>query len=86
MIQQIEDRFAQFLGGFEQSPGCINVLDVAADGTWIVRAVNHTAYDPTHADAPRTTTMEHLWGEYVASRQRRDTAGSGTLADPERIP
>jgi probable phosphoglycerate mutase len=60
-----------FLGGFEQSPGCINVLDVAADGSWIVRAVNHTAYDPAHAAAPRATTMEHLWDEYVAARERR---------------
>jgi broad specificity phosphatase PhoE len=60
-----------FLGGFEQSPGCINVLDVAAEGTWIVRAVNHTAYDPAHVEAPRTTTMEHLWDEYLASRERR---------------
>lgn len=60
-----------FLGGFEQSPGCINVVDVAADGTWIVRAVNHTPYDPAHVDAPRTTTMEHLWEEYVAARNRR---------------
>jgi broad specificity phosphatase PhoE len=60
-----------FLGGFEQSPGCINVLDVAADGSWIVRAVNHTAYDPAHVDAPRTTTMEHLWEEYTVARARR---------------
>jgi probable phosphoglycerate mutase len=59
-----------FLGGFEQSPGCINVLDVGADGTWIVRAVNHTAYDPAHIDAPRTTTMEHLWLEYTEARKR----------------
>jgi probable phosphoglycerate mutase len=59
-----------FLGGFEQSPGCINVLDVATDGTWIVRAVNHTAYDPAHVDAPRTTTMEHLWEEYTEARRR----------------
>jgi probable phosphoglycerate mutase len=59
-----------FLGGFEQSPGCINVLDVAADGTSIVRAVNHTAYDPAHIDAPRTTTMEHLWEEYTEARKR----------------
>jgi broad specificity phosphatase PhoE len=58
-----------FLGGFEQSPGCINVVDVPADGTWIVRAVNHTAYDPVHRAAPRTTTMEHLWLEYVAARE-----------------
>jgi broad specificity phosphatase PhoE len=60
-----------FLGGFEQSPGCINVLDVAADGSWIVRAVNHTAYDPAHVDAARTTTMEHLWEEYTVARARR---------------
>jgi probable phosphoglycerate mutase len=60
-----------FLGGFEQSPGCINVLDVAPDGSWIVRAVNHTAYDPAHVDAARTTTMEHLWDEYTAARERR---------------
>ena len=60
-----------FLGGFEQSPACINVLDVAEDGAWIVRAVNHTAYDPAHVDAARTTTMEHLWEEYTAARDRR---------------
>jgi probable phosphoglycerate mutase len=60
-----------FLGGFEQSPGCINVLDVGADGRWIVRAVNHTPYDPAHADAPRATTMEQLWDEYVAARSLR---------------
>jgi len=61
-----------FLGGFEQSPACINVLDVAPDGTSIVRAVNETAYDPAHVEAPRTTTMEHLWEEYTAARERRE--------------
>ncbi len=60
-----------FLGGFEQSPGCVNVLDVSTDGTWIVRAVNHTPYDQAHAKAPRTTTMEDLWAEYLAARERR---------------
>jgi len=59
-----------FLGGFEQSPGCINVLDVGADGRWIVRAVNHTPYDPAHVSAPRLTTMEQLWQEYLDSRDR----------------
>jgi probable phosphoglycerate mutase len=59
-----------FLGGFEQSPGCINVLDVDARREWIVRAVNHTPYDPAHAGAPRSTTMEHLWDEYLAARDR----------------
>jgi probable phosphoglycerate mutase len=57
-----------FLGGFEQSPGCVNVLDVDADGNWIVRAVNETPYDPAHVRAPRTTTMEQLWEEYVNRR------------------
>jgi probable phosphoglycerate mutase len=57
-----------FLGGFEQAPGCINVLDVGADERWIVRAVNHLAYDPAHVAAPRLTTMEHLWQEYLDSR------------------
>ena len=57
-----------FLGGFEQAPGCINVLDVGADGRWIVRAVNHLAYDPAHVAAPRLTTMEQLWQEYLDSR------------------
>ena len=57
-----------FLGAFEQSPGCINVLDVDSSGAFIVRAVNHTPYDTTHARAPRETTMEHLWQEYLDSR------------------
>jgi broad specificity phosphatase PhoE len=55
-----------FLGGLEQSPACINVVDVGAD--WIVRAVNHTPYDPAHRAAPRETTMELLWREYEHAR------------------
>jgi probable phosphoglycerate mutase len=54
-----------FLGGFEQAPGCVNVLDVDADGTFVVRAVNHLPYDPAHVGAPRETTMEQLWREYL---------------------
>jgi probable phosphoglycerate mutase len=61
-----------FLGGFEQAPGCINVLDVDGDGRFIVRAVNHTPYDPAHAAAPRETTMEQLWREYLDARERRE--------------
>jgi broad specificity phosphatase PhoE len=57
-----------FLGGFEQSPGCINVLDVGGDGRWIVRGVNYTPYDAAHVGAPRLTTMEQLWQEYLNSR------------------
>jgi probable phosphoglycerate mutase len=47
-----------FLGNLEQSPACVNVLDVADD--WIVRAVNVTPYDLPHVGG-RTTTMEELW-------------------------
>jgi broad specificity phosphatase PhoE len=50
-----------YLGGFEQAPACINVLDIGDDGTWIVRTVNYIPYDPLHP--ARTTTMEHLWSE-----------------------
>ena len=60
-----------FLGGFEQAPGCINVLDVAAGGVFVVRAVNHTPYDPAHVRAPRETTMEELWSEYLEARRQR---------------
>lgn len=60
-----------FLGGFEQAPGCINVLDVDADGRFIVRAVNHTPYDPAHVGEARQTTMEQLWREYLDARGRR---------------
>lgn len=59
---------AIFPGGFEQAPGCINVLDVDGDGAFVVRAVNHTPYDPVHAAAPRLTTMEQLWREYLERR------------------
>jgi broad specificity phosphatase PhoE len=52
-----------FLGGFEQSPACINVLDVGDDGI-VVRATNLA---PTawlqHDD--RHTTMEHLLANYL---------------------
>jgi broad specificity phosphatase PhoE len=57
-----------FLGGFEQAPGAINVLDVGADGRWIVRGVNLTPYDPVQVGALRLTTMEQLWQEYLNSR------------------
>jgi broad specificity phosphatase PhoE len=52
------------LGNLEQSPACINVLDVGDD--WVVRAVNHTPYDPTHLGG-RLRTMEELWREFRAT-------------------
>jgi len=59
-----------FLGAFEQAPGCINVLDVDVTGSFVVRAVGYTPYDPAHERTPRTTTMEELWQEYLDSRRR----------------
>jgi broad specificity phosphatase PhoE len=50
-----------FLGGLEQSPCCLNVLDVGSD--WIVRAVNVTPYDLVHRET-RETTMERLYAQY----------------------
>jgi probable phosphoglycerate mutase len=52
-----------FLGGLEQAPGCINVIDVGED--WIVRAVNVTPYDLAHRSG-RQTTMELLYSQYRA--------------------
>ena len=49
------------LGNFEQSPACLNVLDVGDD--WVVRAVNHTPYDPAHL-RNRLRTMEEVWMEF----------------------
>jgi probable phosphoglycerate mutase len=53
-----------YLGGFEQAPACINVLDLGEDDAWIVRTVNYIPYEPLHP--ARTTTMEHLWAELRA--------------------
>lgn len=55
-----------FLGNFEQSPGCINVLDVGDD--WVVRAVNVAPTDLTHRRG-RLRTMEELWEEFSSRRR-----------------
>jgi broad specificity phosphatase PhoE len=52
------------LGNLEQSPACVNVLDVGDD--WVVRAVNHTPYDPVHLSG-RLRTMEELWRDFRAT-------------------
>jgi broad specificity phosphatase PhoE len=52
-----------FLGNLEQSPACVNVLDVGDD--WVVRAVNHAPTDPAHL-RNRLRTMEELWAEFRA--------------------
>ena len=69
-----------YLGPFEQAPGCINVLDLGADGEWIVRAVNVTPYDLLHL-AHRQTTMERYWEQLKSfvedlTRERGDQAGT----------
>jgi len=51
-----------FLGNFEQSPGCINVLDVGGDD-WVVQAVNTSPTDLAHR-VGRLRTMEELWAEF----------------------
>jgi probable phosphoglycerate mutase len=50
-----------FLGNFEQSPACVNVLDVGED--WVVRAVNHAPTDPAHLRG-RLRTLEELWQDF----------------------
>jgi probable phosphoglycerate mutase len=68
-----------YLGGIEQAPGCINILDTGGNGDplrkrtpdqrprgrthWIVRAVNISPLNPAHLGA-RTTTMERLFEQY----------------------
>jgi probable phosphoglycerate mutase len=51
-----------FLGNLEQSPGCLNVLDVG-DADWVVRAVGITPLDLAHRSG-RLRTMEELWAEF----------------------
>lgn len=56
-----------FLGAIEQAPACINVLDADRAGTFVVRAVNATPWDPAYL-AGRSTTMEELWAQYRGPR------------------
>jgi broad specificity phosphatase PhoE len=58
-----------FAGSLEQSPACINILDVGSG--FIVRAINHTPYDPLHAGG-RSTTMELLFAQYRPDRKDAD--------------
>jgi broad specificity phosphatase PhoE len=48
-------------GNLEQSPACINVLDVGDD--WVVRVVNVAPLDLMHREN-RLRTMEELWAEF----------------------
>ena len=58
----------QLLGAFEQSPACINVLDVgAARANVVLRAVNLSPLDWLQT-ANRQTTMEVLFDQYSKYR------------------
>jgi len=62
-----------FLGGFEQSPGCLNVIDVGAStASNIVRMLNYTPLDALHTST-RLSTMEALLERYQAVRESRLT-------------
>jgi probable phosphoglycerate mutase len=61
----------RFFGGFEQAPACINVLDVDAEGHWIVRVVNSAEHLGV-TEHLRTTTMEEYYAELVSMRSRNE--------------
>ncbi len=53
-----------FLGRLEQSPACINVLDVGDDGDVVVRGTNLAPTQWLH-ERERLTTMEKLLAQYL---------------------
>jgi broad specificity phosphatase PhoE len=62
-----------FFGRIEQSPGCINILDVGPHDM-IVRATNLAPTQWLHAHE-RSTSMERLLAQYVRSRRAPVQAG-----------
>ena len=64
------------LGAFEQSPACINVIDVGASPRDVVlRAINLCPVDFLHPEE-RITTMEKLHGEYLRYRNGKARGSS----------
>ncbi|MBI3715231.1 MAG: histidine phosphatase family protein [Betaproteobacteria bacterium] len=64
------------LGAFEQSPACINVIDIGASPRDVVlRAINLCPVDFLHP-GERITTMEKLHGEYLRYRNGKSREGS----------
>lgn len=60
----------QLLGAFDQSPACINVLDIgAAKADVVLRVVNLSPLDWLQP-GNRKTTMEHLFDQYSQYRNR----------------
>lgn len=64
-----------FLGGLEQDPGCLNIVDVGPKpATSVVRVVNFCVFD-TLQTSSRLSTMEHLLSQYMKLRERRSGTG-----------
>jgi len=60
-----------FFGGFEQAPGCLNVVDVGGStASTIVRMLNYCPLDTLHTST-RLSTMETLLARYHSARERR---------------
>jgi len=66
---------AHFLGAelraaarLEQDPGCINLVDVDAEGRFLVRLINHTPLNPLKAGETHST-MERLYLQYLRGRR-----------------
>lgn len=58
----------QLLGGLEQSPGCLNIIDVGpTPGDSLVRVVNYSPIDALQT-GQRLSTMEHLLAQYLKSQ------------------
>lgn len=59
----------RLLGGLEQAPACLNIIDVAANPRdSLVRAVNYSPLDALHTNG-RHSTMEQLLATYLKSRE-----------------
>lgn len=73
-----------FFGGFEQAPGCLNVVDVGGStASHIIRMLNYSPLDTLHT-ATRLSTMETLLARYQVAREQRtqDTRSASPLATP----
>jgi len=59
-----------FFGGFEQAPGCLNVVDVGDHtASNIIRMLNYSPLDTLHT-ATRLSTMEALLARYQSTREQ----------------
>jgi probable phosphoglycerate mutase len=56
-------------GTFEQDPCCLNIIDVANDGRFLLRLLNYTPYNTTKVGL-ELTTMEQLFQQYLAGAAR----------------